>query len=322
MGQSTLANLAATAELRWNISRTGKFGYCWSLAESRAPAAPKADAPPSLPSLPESTRLKRTYLIQVRLKIAISSALGSFEAFANDEYDDTDQDLYPDQAVEISDSGNTFLLAHTTKTRPDLVLEEIRQRFRALPLDAIGVLEIGGRSRVSEGEQAGSAETDDWWGEISVQDWLAGGRFDFDSRNAFGPKAFLIVTSGQRPETCRSVTALKRAFPQARPCWHGTSSLLLPFWSDHAVDYLWGHPIVTRAASDRDIAFLGCFEIGTAEAALDSLAKVLPSCERPSRNQSRAKPGLVPANDPLRSENDNDGRSRLRVSFGPGRRRY
>lgn len=291
------------------------------LAESRAPAAPKADPPPSLPSLPESTRLKRTYLIQVRLKIAISSALDSFEAFANDEHDDTDQDLYPDEAVEISDSGNTFLLAHTTKGSPEVVLEEVRQRFRALPVDAIGVLEIGGRSRVSEAEQAGSAEMDDCWGEISVENWLGDGRFDFDSRNAFGPKAILIVTSGRPPETSRSVTALKRAFPQAKPCWHGTSSLLLAFWSDNAVDHLWGHPIVTRAASDPDIAFLGCFEIGNTEAASDSLTKVLPACERLSRRQSRAQQGFAPANDPLPSENDNDGRSRRRVTFKPFRRR-
>ncbi len=233
--------------------------------------------------------MSHTYLVHVRLSLAVSSALCGVPTREHwdDDRDTEDRvlSLIPvDDALLISACGDTILLAHTSKLDAPTLLTTVREWFNGLPIADAAVLEVGPKCRGSD-----EGGTDNDW-ERPLGTWLGEGRLSYDVRPSFGPKALIVTTEGRSPVELRSVRSLRRMLPQAAPHWHGRNTLMLALNTDGDVDLLWSHPAVQGVVSDRETSFVACVEIGPGEAACHDLGLVLPGCGRASDKGKRSRP--------------------------------
>jgi hypothetical protein len=232
-----------------------------------------------------------TYLVHVRLRLAVSSALYGVPAVEHwdEDWDTADRvlSLIPaDEVLLLSACGDTILLAHTSKLDAPSILSAVRKWFSGLPVADAAVLEVGPKCRGSDDGDA----ADDW--EQPFSSWLGDGRLSYDVRPSFGPKALIITTEERPPVELGSVRHLRRMLPQAVPHWHGRNTLMLALSTDGDVGLLWSHPAVQRVVDDRETGFVTCVEIGPREAACHDLGLVLQGCGRSSEKANRSKPDV------------------------------
>lgn len=225
--------------------------------------------------------MTRTYLLHIRLSIAVSAAQ---QGLALTDYDDFGTEpLWPvnSDSMLLSTVGDAILMTHTSPLNPAEVLKLVLDRFSPLPIEDAAVLEIGARCRASdEGDDDEDDDDAGWSRYYSLGEWMADGRLLYDSRSTHGRKALIFTTEHRQPVDLQSVRQLRRLLPEATPHWHGRNSLMLALATDGDVDRLWTHHAVQRLVDDPEVSFAACFEIGPDEATLHGLDLVLPGCQR------------------------------------------
>lgn len=233
--------------------------------------------------------MTRTYLVRIRLNIAVASAFGHATGSSAPIYDEYDVlSLLPADCLLISTAGDTILFARRTNEGAKETLATVQSMFSEFTVDGASVLEVGPRCHSTDDDGC-SALSSDHWDEVPLHRWLDG---DAGNRPTHGCKVIILETLSRNPKDVGSILSLLRRLPGTKTHWTGRNSLMVAVSWDHPVAHLWGHPAVQRAANDPELTLVACLEAGPSEASMHSLELVLPSCARslaPVRPKSAPK---------------------------------